>query len=273
MSVSKLIVLTMSCTIVLLGPLHLAAQENEVAESPASEAVITSAQNTSVMILPVVGAAPQVFTFNGSSMAAPIDQPKFELLHAPSSMPNAGSALDLVSIPSVLKELEIVDDQLEQVHAVQREFIEQLARQMKELRERSISGDQYTEFLRTQQAIKKKRIEEILLPHQQKRLQQIDFQMKTKGLSHFAGNRLHPSVADKLGLSEEQQKALKKKSLEITKRLNEAIKRMRAEAKEELLSVLTAQQRAKFSELSGAKYEEKPGDWRDYIKKHGPKQK
>jgi len=199
-------------------------------------------------IMPDADNMPQLFTLTGSK-------------------PSEHSPFELLGHPSVIKDLEIVDDQLEQVQAIQAEAAAQITEQMKGLRDGSISGEEYTQLVIAQKANREKRISEILLPHQVKRLKQIGFQLQTKGIESFSSNSINKSLADKLGLSKEQLVELKEKAAAVKKRLAEEYQRMRVEAKEELLGVLTAEQRAKFAELSGAKYEEKTGDWNDYIKK------
>jgi len=232
-----------------------------IAQEPAAETAVPldSAQifsdSATMIVLPVAGASPQTFTYTGSNSLAE----------------NKQSVFDLMCIPSVTKDLEILDEQLEKVHAMQAEFGQQIAEQMKGLRDGSISGEEYTQLLLTREAIRAKRMSEILLPHQLERLKQIDFQLKTKSIGSFSGNNLDKSMAEKLGLNKEQLKAFKEKAAEINKRLIEDFKRMKTEAKEELLAVLTAEQRAKFSELSGSKYEEKSSDWNEYIKKYSPR--
>ena len=230
------------------------AQEIELIPSPVDPVPLVSDGGT-VAIFPVAGAMPQLFTFSGTNSTASGNQSMF----------------DLVSHPSVIKDLEIVDEQIKQFHSLQAEAGKQISEQMKGLRNGSISGEEYTQLVLAQKATREKRMNEILLPHQLKRLQQIDFQMRTKGINNFSRDKFDRSIAEKLGLSAEQQNQLRDKSREIDKRMKAEIKRMRAEAKKELLGVLTAAQRAKFAELSGAKYEEKAGDWNEYIKKHTPK--
>ena len=244
--------------VVSLALLHSVTLAQESAESPPpSDQATLLTEGATIAILPVMGGTPQTFTFYGSDSLS-------------TEMP-AQSLFNLVGNPSVSKDLEIVEDQLDQVRALQEEFGKQTSVQMNGLRDGSISGDQYTALLIAQKANREKRLKEILLPHQVKRLNQISFQLRTKGISNFTGNKFDKSIAEKLGLSAEQQNQLRDKSREISKRLEEEFKRMRAEAKEELLGVLTADQRTKFAELSGAKYEENAGDWNEYIQKHLPK--
>ena len=235
------------------------AQESTETPSVSDESTTSPSQGATIAFLPVAGGAPQVFSFSGSTTGSI------------STSLAQQSLFDLVGHPSVTKDLEIVDDQLAQVSALQEEYGKQITAQMEGLRDGSITGDEYTALLIAQKANRKKRLNEILLPHQLKRLNQISFQLRTKGISNFSGDKFDKSVAEKLGLSAEQQNQLRDKSREITKRLEAEFKRMRAEAKEELLGVLTVDQRAKFSELSGSKYEENAGDWNEYIKKHNPK--
>lgn len=234
---------------------RMVAQEFELDRTVVAPMPMISDGGT-LAVFPVEGPMPpQVFTFTGSS----------------SSMPSEQSAFELLAHPSVIKDLEVVDEQLEQVQALHMEAGSQITEQMKGLRDGSISGEEYTQLVLAQKASREKRIGEILLPHQVKRLQQINFQMRTRGIENFNQHSINQSLGSKLGLSKEQLEKLKEKAAEVKKRLAEEYKRMRAEAKEELLGVLTAEQRAKFTELSGVKYEQKAGDWNDYIKKYSPK--
>lgn len=252
-SISKLRLLTI---VALLVSAHTTACAQEFQLDGTTVAPVVISEGATVAVIPVESSMPQVFAFTGSS----------------TSTHNEQSAFDLLSHPSVAKDLEIVDGQLEQVHALQAEAAKQISEQMKGLHDGSISGEEYTELLLAQKANREKRINEILLPHQINRLQQISFQMRTREIESFNQNSIDETLVEKLGLSNEQLKELKKKAAEIKQRLAEEYKRMRAEAKEELLDVLTEEQRAKFTELSGAKYEQKVGDWNEYIKKYSPKQ-
>jgi Spy/CpxP family protein refolding chaperone len=84
------------------------------------------------------------------------------------------------------------------------------------------------------------------------RLRQIETQQQIQqgGARSLMGGPL----ADKLGLTDEQKAQLREKAREVEASLQEKINAARAEAREEMLTVLTSEQRATLDEMTGTPF-------------------
>ena len=95
-------------------------------------------------------------------------------------------------------------------------------------------------------------INEILLPFQAKRMEQIKVQNLVARLGDNAGSPiLHPMFRDKLNLTQEEEERIKAKILEVRKKLEEDIAELRRKANEEVLGELTDEQRKIYDEIIG----------------------
>ncbi len=173
-------------------------------------------------------------------------------------------SFSLLSNPSVQKDLELVDDQVKQIQAIQRDFGKQISEQLKG----GFSGDRAQELGKIIRELKdkqKEQINNILLDHQQDRLKQVAMQtqLKNGGTANALGNK---NFVEALGLTEKQIARLKDRSKELQKEMQEKIKKMRSQMKEELLGELSVEQRNKLKELLGDKYESKSEDWRSSFR-------
>ena len=87
-------------------------------------------------------------------------------------------------------------------------------------------------------------MQNVLLPHQFERLKQIDLQsrMQRGGAAALTEGEL----ADTLGLTESQREQIREKPEEVQKDLEEKISQLRIDARNQVLEVLTTEQRAKL---------------------------
>jgi hypothetical protein len=99
-------------------------------------------------------------------------------------------------------------------------------------------------------------INKILLPHQAKRLSQIEVQSRMRFTLAPAGQ-----VADQLGLSESDQDKLREKAQGLEQELAKKTAEIRRQLQEQLMADLTADQRAKFKEMVGEpfNFRDEPG--------------
>ncbi|MEN1679216.1 MAG: hypothetical protein AAGJ46_06455 [Planctomycetota bacterium] len=97
------------------------------------------------------------------------------------------------------------------------------------------------------------RVKEVLMPHQFERLQQIEVQnqMQRRGTASLAGGR----AAEALGLTEDQKAEIERRSAEESAKLQEQIAKLRADARDRILEVLSTEQRAKYDQLVGKPFE------------------
>lgn len=174
------------------------------------------------------------------------------------------SGLQLLGQEGIQKELELVDDQIETLKELQQEQREALRETFMGLRERfQEQGEEarrqvWSEIQEEMQESNKEydsRANEILLPHQVKRLKQLVVQSQSRRSGGPSSGNMPQSVIDELDISDEQIEEMKKKAEEVRDRMNEKIAKIRKQAEEEILSVLDADQRAKYKELVGEAYD------------------
>lgn len=184
-------------------------------------------------------------------------------------------ATDVSSLPTLMflmgrkdvhRELGIVDEQSEQIAAL--------------LRRASLENDQVrAEFggtrgleeprekaKRIQDALIKsaaeldRELERILLPHQVKRLRQLEIQ------SRFPGGTLavfkSQEIAGKLKYSDDQLAAVKKRVDEVEQDIAQQIEKLMAEGREKIKESLTPEQREQYEELVGKPFRlERGAEW------------
>lgn len=185
------------------------------------------------------------------------------------AMSPMGDAFTLANNEDIQKELELLDDQVEQLNAINKEFSEQISEELKGLREGNMNLENPRRLADLIQELEKKkraRMQEILLPHQFDRLQQISLQQQMKHRGE-AATLMSDQIAEQLGITDEQKERMKERSEEIKKDLAEKIEQLKLEARDELLQELTREQRKKLEELTGPAYEIKPVDMSERIRK------
>ena len=146
-----------------------------------------------------------------------------------------------------------------------REAIEQMREQMKEQGEKVLA-----------------QLEEVLYPNQLERLQEIALQLRGSGALE------DPDVVEKLGLTEQQKEQLSAKREEFREtarqrmqeifaggggdreKMGEAFRQMRSEMEENLLSVLSEEQRKTFDEMKGEAFEMPRPEGRGFGGRGGP---
>ncbi len=177
-----------------------------------------------------------------------------------------------------LLRIEAVQTELE-ISPVQKEALEKLAEQGRGERPdfgnfREMSEEERREAFEKMRARSEERaaemreqLEEVLLPQQIERLQEISLQIR--GIQALDD----PKVAEKLGLTEEQKSKLaearqgqadkmRERMREMFQggggaqgNIREAMGKMREEMEEEILAVLSSDQQKKFEEMKGADFE------------------
>jgi hypothetical protein len=179
---------------------------------------------------------------------------------APSIDPDISS---LVNWPDVQQELALVDEQQQKLSEMQQRFAKRMQERLTEIHEggdlleggmNPRRGEEIREMFEKFRAEQREELEQILLPHQLQRLEQISLQMDMKGRGDaeaLAGDRL----ADALGLTDEQKQRLSERAKEINAELEKDIAKLREEAREELFGELTPSQREKLKSMLGDRFE------------------
>lgn len=176
----------------------------------------------------------------------------------------AASGLQLLGQEGIQKELELVEDQVESLKELQEEQRNAMRETFMGMREKFQNMDEserasaWSEIQEEMQASNKKfdgMANEILLPHQVARLKQLLVQSQSRRSGGPASGNLPATLIEELGITEEQIEDMKKKAEEVREKMNEKIAKIRQQAEEEILSVLDADQRAKYKELVGDAYD------------------
>ena len=173
-----------------------------------------------------------------------------------------GTNLGLLLNRQVQEELELVDDQLDELREVQQRSGEIMREAFSGIDWRNMDADERQEAMaevraKMEEDMKdlQKDVDEILLPHQRTRLKQISVQSQSRGRNGVAGALGSAAVAKELGLSEEDIKELEEKNKEVQEKLREKIAKLQKEAEDEVLSVLSSEQRKKYKEMVGDKFD------------------
>lgn len=224
----------------------------------------------------IIVSEPVIFGLDGTEI--PFDSGAVITEMSIGSVDDNGSAeqdlMRMLRNKSIREELELADDQFKQMQ----EFNSQQQKEMQSLTRDLLKGignggqlnvdpdllKNLQEKMRTRGEQSKKQLEEMLLPHQVTRLKQIAYQrnMENNGSANALTNG---ELAEELQLTDEQKKQLREKSATINKRLEDEIAKLRAEAKEELFSVLSEDQRDKLRHLIGKEFKSEKGSPLDRL--------
>ena len=147
---------------------------------------------------------------------------------------------------SVIQDAEILSDQLKEINEINKQhFVD-----TKELYEGK--GEEIREKRLALNNEREAKFEEVLLPHQMKRLQEIITQIHVQNAGE-AGALIHADYGELLGITSEQRTRIKSRHKEIGKTLKEDILKLREEANNRVTSLLDSKQRRRFKELVGEK--------------------
>ena len=173
--------------------------------------------------------------------------------------------LHIMRNPSTIKDLELVKSQRDKIKEIDQAFNQD--REMLD-REFMLIGDSTTAKTALNAkyaALYKKRateLSDVLLPHQQERIQQIVHQTSLSSLGP-AGGLYMGKLGQELDLSIEQRDQL----MEIQKELHEQIRQktaeLRAAAREKVMKTLNETQRSKLKSLTGDEFKETEEDWNE----------
>jgi Spy/CpxP family protein refolding chaperone len=172
-----------------------------------------------------------------------------------------GGTLGLIQQQEVQKEIELSEDQQAELRTLGEEIRDEIRGEMQGMFQgmRDLSDDErqakFAEIRTRFEEINKDaegRMQKVLMPHQFDRIKQIDLQSRIQ--RGGAAALTEGELADTLGLSESQRDQIREKSEEVQKDLNEKINQLRVEARNQLLEVLTTEQRAKLESMMGSEF-------------------
>lgn len=167
-----------------------------------------------------------------------------------------GGIAGLLRRDDVRKELELTDEQMQDLEEVQSSGFEGMRELFQEMRDEGLSREEMREKMmevrEEREAESKKDLEEILLPFQYKRLEQLSNQSAMRG--NNARGLLDGPIAEKLKITDEQKEAMKSKAEKLQKELDEKVQKLRDKMREELLDELSSSQRKQFEEMMGESF-------------------
>lgn len=171
------------------------------------------------------------------------------------------------------KELEVVDDQVEEVKELgqdyQRDMMKfhqknaQLAVEMQKLsmagkhKEAQELGEKYQQLNQELSDKYMEKAEEVLLPHQIQRLKQIAKRQGARFMNEFQDEfGVVASVADEIGLSADEKKRLIDTIRQARKEYYESVADAKKKANEKIMASLTTEQKEKMKEILGEEYDQ-----------------
>ncbi len=176
-----------------------------------------------------------------------------------------GQSLQYLLYPQVQSELDLLPDQKTALDKIRVEMSVKMQDAYKDLNNVPLAERQskYLEVYGRIGAETDKRVTEVLLPHQTKRIRQIALQMRLANSGYGSAAALNADeVAKELGITADQVEELKKREAELRQEIQEKTrdfyKKLNEESRDKLLGVLTAAQREKLKELQGDKFELNP---------------
>jgi len=166
-----------------------------------------------------------------------------------------GGAMGLLLRQDVRDELELIDSQVEELTQIRDGMMEQLrglaAPDESLSRQERIERFQET-VEKTQQEMEQK-LDQVLLPHQRKRLDQLSNQMALRG--GFFRGLTSQRLAEEFNITEQQRERLRSKAEQLEAELRQKIAELRKEAQAELLKELNPAQQAQVRERFGEPFD------------------
>lgn len=169
-----------------------------------------------------------------------------------------GGAIGLLENEDVRKELEIVDEQVDKLTELRDKLREEMRSQFQGFRdlsedERRSRFEEMRGKMEERAKEMQKEVDEILLPQQRERLAQISLQQRLQRAGTVDG-LTSGELADELGITEEQKKAMQEAAQAAEKELQEKIAKARAEARDKILETLTTEQKEKIKKMLGSEF-------------------
>jgi len=176
-------------------------------------------------------------------------------------MGGPGGRLMLLMNPAVVKELELTEDQQAKLRELGQQIRERMQEQFRGFRdlspeEREARFREMREKMEAQVKEVQDKVNQILLPHQAKRLEQISFQLRARmGGGGLGGLIDDQETVKKLGLTEDQVQKLRQIRDEAREKLRTLPQQIQKEAEEKAMQVLTEQQKQILKDLMGERFE------------------
>ncbi|MDB4640327.1 hypothetical protein OAF56_01720 [Pirellulaceae bacterium] len=221
----------------------------------------------------------QAIDFSGDNLASGMSF-SFDASSGPmfSSMSGSNGMMNMLENKSVRDEIELVDDQFKKMQEFNRELQSAMMKEVQNMMKPTKSADGKTnnksiqlrgtklkDLIKQQKEDAEKKLKDLLLPHQIKRLEQLSHQVSMKK-SGTANALTSGKLKEQLELTDDEVAKLQARSKVLNAKLQQDIAALKAKAKKDLLKELSSSQRKKLDELTGDEFEYKEQTWRDRIK-------
>lgn len=169
-----------------------------------------------------------------------------------------GGMTGLLRSDEVQAELEITEEQLADLQAMGEEMRDEMRAKFEGMRdlpqeERRERFASMRDEMQSMQSEAEERMGDILLPHQVARLKEISLQQQIRG-GGLQGTMRGP-LAEELGITDEQREQMTTKAQELQEEMEQKIEELRNNAREELMGLLTPEQRSKLETMIGSDFE------------------
>jgi Spy/CpxP family protein refolding chaperone len=173
-------------------------------------------------------------------------------------MGGGGEALFLLANPQIQREIDLLEEQKEKIDDIRARVFSEMREGMADRGDLSREErDQRMREMQQRRAERMKKIDEeigkILLPHQQKRLDDIQALLVLRQLGPNAFES--DAVRKVLQLNEDQREKLRRIGEETRDKLEEAQRKISDEAKKQAMGVLTAEQKETVERLEKDKFQ------------------
>lgn len=166
-------------------------------------------------------------------------------------MMGGGSELALLRLPEVQKELDLLKEQVDDLTKInedQRNVLRDLFSQM-----RNMSQEERTAKMRGAMEGIQKKVDDVLLPNQAKRLKQLALQQRLRG--GISAALRDDKLVSELGISAAEKEKIDAKAAELEEQMRKQITELRKKAQDELMKTLTPPQQAKLKDMLGEPFE------------------
>jgi Spy/CpxP family protein refolding chaperone len=173
-----------------------------------------------------------------------------------------GGIAGLLQMPEVQHEVELSDDQKTELGKLRNEIRDQVRTQLQDSfngmrdlsdEERAARFEQIRGQMDTIRKDVETKLQKVLLPNQFDRLKQIDLQSRVQ--REGAAALTSGELADQLGLTDDQKEQIEQKAAQVQQDLQAKIRQARLDARNQLLDVLTPDQRAKLESMMGSQFD------------------
>lgn len=171
--------------------------------------------------------------------------------------------MSLLSNASVVKDLELIPSQLDQLKQLDQRYRTQFLKLQRSL---ATSGDNQQVFDQVKRSLdglwreKSAAVSKVLLPQQKSRLKQIErrIQLEAQGMSASLATG---AFAKSLALTKSQLDAIRTIEQQLAKDIAAQVQSLQKKARQRMLNELTAEQRARLEEALGDEFQPQREDW------------